>query len=74
MPNHVKFFFSQLIMAVCLFIIVTSTHANEGQPVAAVEIDSYDFGKIFDGTDIIHDFIVKNTGDADLEIQDVHAG
>jgi hypothetical protein len=74
MSDHVKFCFSQLIMALCLFIIGASAHADAGQPVASVEIYTYDFGKVLDGTDILHDFTVKNTGDADLEIKDVQAG
>jgi hypothetical protein len=53
---------------VCFFAVFTSVHASEGQPVAVVEADTYDFGEVYEGTDIIFDFIVKNTGDADLEI------
>ena len=62
------------IIAVCFFGIVTSVHAAEGKPVAVVEADSYDFGLAYEGLDVAHDFIIKNTGDAPLMIQDVKIG
>ncbi len=64
----------KIIIAVCGVGLLASAHANEGAPVATVEIDSYDFGTEFQGIDVIHDFIIKNTGHADLEIQKVKSG
>jgi len=48
--------------------------ADEGAPVAVVENGSFDFGEIYDGTDVIHDFKIQNKGDADLEIKEIKAG
>ncbi len=48
--------------------------AYEVAPVAVIESPSYDFGSVYEGIDVYHDFIVKNTGTADLEIQKVKSG
>jgi len=64
----------RFIIAVCFFVVLTSAHAGEGKPVAVPQSDTYDFGEVLAGKDVIHDFIIKNTGDADLEIKDVKAG
>ena len=64
----------RIIITICIFSILTPAHATEGKPVAVVENDSYDFGIKFEGLDVIHDYIIKNTGDADLEIVKVKAG
>ena len=64
----------RFVMAVCFFGIAASVHAGESQPVAIAEVDSYDFGLAYEGTDVNHDFIIKNTGKADLVIQAVKTG
>lgn len=64
----------RFIAVVCFLGIVTPAHATEGVPNALVEGDSHDFGSVFEGTAVIHDFIVKNTGDADLKIKNVYTG
>lgn len=62
------------VIAVCFFGIAASAHAAEGKPAAVAEVDSYDFGIVYEGADINHDFIIKNTGDAKLEIKTVKTG
>lgn len=64
----------KVIIAICFFSMLSSAHAAEEKPVAVVENDSFDFGTQFEGVDIIHDYIIKNTGDADLEILSVKSG
>jgi len=61
----------QLIVAVFFFGFITPAQASEGKPNAVLEINSYDFGFAYEGKDVIHDFIIKNTGDANLEIKAV---
>jgi hypothetical protein len=80
-PNKESIMFNQItvilfrtLIAICVVGLLTSAHATEGKPVAVVENDSYDFGFKFEGLDVIHDYIIKNTGDADLEILTVKAG
>lgn len=74
MPKRTVFSLFQFVIAVCLFGIAASAQADSGKPIAAVEIDTYDFGPAFEGSDITHDFIIKNIGDAKLEIQTVKTG
>ncbi len=74
MKNKRVIILLRIFIAVCFFGILTSTHASEGKPVASVVNDSFDFGSKFEGLDVIHDYIIKNTGSADLEIQSVKAG
>jgi len=64
----------RFVIAVCFFSIVASAHATEGKPVAVIEVDSYDFGLAYEGKDVTHDFIIKNTGNANLEIKNVKTG
>ena len=48
--------------------------AAEGKPVAVVENDSFDCGSVYEGVDVFAEFVLKNTGDADLEVTDVKSG
>jgi len=54
-------------LMVILFLII-STVANAA-PKAVVDELEYNVGEISQGKPIIHDFIVKNTGDKPLEIK-----
>ena len=64
----------RFVIAVCFFGVLTSAQANAGKPVAAVKADSHEFGLAYEGSDVTHEFIIKNTGDAPLMIQDVKTG
>lgn len=74
MFNQITVTLIRMFVVICVAGVLTSAHATEGKPVAVVENDSYDFGFKFEGLDVIHDYIIKNTGDADLEILTVKAG
>lgn len=74
MNNRIILRVFKIIIAICFFSILSSAHATEGKPVAVVENDSYDFGIKFEGIDVVHDYIIKNNGDADLEIRSVKTG
>jgi hypothetical protein len=41
---------------------------------AVLPTDSFDFGSVYEGNDIYHDFIIKNEGSADLKIINVKSG
>ena len=43
----------------------------EAHPVISLSSNSYDFGTVAQGTKVVHEFEVKNTGNADLVIQRV---
>lgn len=65
-PNVSRLF--RFVIIICFLAVLTSAHAAEAKPIAVIEADTYNFGEVYEGTDIISDFIIKNTGDADLEI------
>ena len=44
------------------------------QPHLSIDPSSHNVGEIWEGDDIIHSFIVKNTGTAQLDIKNVKAG
>ena len=69
-----RFFFMLLIVSLSVLGFMKPVQADEGAPVAVFENDSFDFGSVYEGTNVIHDFKVQNKGDADLEIKDVKAG
>ena len=74
MSNRVVHVLSQWIVVVGIVGMLAAAPAIAGTPAARVETGAYDFGTAFEGADIIHDYIIKNTGDADLEIQNVKTG
>ena len=66
-----------LILLIVSFAVVgfmAPVQADEGTPVAVVENGEFDFGEVYEGIDVVHDFVIQNKGDADLEITDVKAG
>lgn len=73
MRNRVVLIIFRAFIALFFITILASVHASESKPVAVV-IDSYDFGTEFEGVEINHDYIIKNKGDADLEIKSVKSG
>lgn len=49
--------------------------AREGaKPSAIVPESTYEFDEVVDGSQVIHDFIIQNKGDAPLDITKVKPG
>jgi hypothetical protein len=48
--------------------------AMDPNALAVIPSDSYDFGSVYEGNDVFHDFIVKNGGTSDLKIIKVKSG
>ena len=69
-----RFYFMVLIAVISVFGFLVPAQAAPGTPAAVIENVSYDFGSVYAGVDVIHDFVIQNKGDADLEIKDVKAG
>jgi hypothetical protein len=66
-----------LILLIVFFAVVgfmVPVQADEGTPVVVIENGSFDFGSVYEGVDVVHDFIIQNKGDADLEVTNVKAG
>ena len=74
MSKRIVFNLFRFVTAVCFFGIAASAHAGDGKPVAVMGVDSYDFGLAYEGRDVTHEFTIKNTGNANLEIKAVKTG
>jgi len=43
-------------------------------PIASIADPQYEFGQVSEGSTVIHDFLIKNTGTEQLTISDVKTG
>lgn len=43
-------------------------------PVAIVAESTYTFSPVPEGTEVVHDFTIKNTGNAELRVEQVKTG
>lgn len=59
------------VVWICLFL--TASIAAAG-PIITVPVDRYDFGSAAEGAEVVHDFVIRNTGDAELVISQVKTG
>jgi len=48
--------------------------AEESQAKAVISNNVFEFKPVLDGTEVIHDFIIINTGTATLEIEKIETG
>ena len=69
-----RFWLMLLIVSVAVIGFLAPAHAANGAPMAVVEQSVFDFGSVYAGNDVIHEFIIQNKGDADLEVTDVKTG
>ncbi len=65
--------FSSGIAVVLICIFLTASIVTAG-PVITVPLDQYDFGSVAEGTEVVRDFVIGNTGDAELVITHVKTG
>ncbi|MBS3809286.1 MAG: DUF1573 domain-containing protein [Desulfobacterales bacterium] len=65
--------FSALLPVFILCTALATSQALAG-PRAAVENRKHDFGSVYAGSDVIHAFVIENTGDAPLIIKSVRTG
>lgn len=63
-----------LLSVFALIGFQASVLADEAMPLAVVENSVFDFGSVYEGVDVIHDFVIQNKGTADLEVTDVKTG
>jgi hypothetical protein len=67
MQRHTK----TVILALCAALLVAASLWAAGAPKAAVVEPMKDVGNVAKGEKIVHDFAIKNDGDADLTITNV---
>jgi hypothetical protein len=48
--------------------------ASQGAPVIQIPEATFDFGEVPEGGEVAHDFKIKNTGKAELQIERVQPG
>ena len=48
--------------------------ASPNAPVLQISEATYDFGEVFEGVEVSHDFKIKNTGKGELQIEQVRPG
>jgi len=62
------------LISMLLCFLVASAAADQAAPKAVASTESYQFGTVLEGNDVVHDFVIQNTGDAALDIKDVRTG
>jgi len=73
MSNRSVFFKISLISLLVCFLALSAIAEQTG-PKAVAPTESYDFGTVLEGNDVLHDFVIQNKGDAPLDIKDVRTG
>lgn len=67
----------KLIVASLFVILLVASYSlshgdnGQNQPNVVIPDSSYKFDQIPEGTKVVHDFVIKNTGEAPLQIQKV---
>jgi hypothetical protein len=67
MQRHIK----TVILALCAALLVVASLLAAGKPKAVVAEAVNEAGAVPKGEKIVHDFVIKNEGDADLQITNV---
>jgi hypothetical protein len=67
MQRHTK----TVILALCAALLVAASVLAAGKPKATIAEPLKDVGTVSKGDKIVHDFVIKNEGDADLQITNV---
>ena len=67
-----------LLLVACTLFFTTLSFGAEDKPnrqaTAFFPEPKYDFGRVVEGTEVLHDFVIQNKGDADLYVKRVKSG
>jgi hypothetical protein len=76
MRNQKIFRAAAIAFIIAVFCLPALAQAAEstGQPKVVVDNPEYDWGSAYAGKTIVHNFVIRNEGDAPLEIKGVRAG
>jgi hypothetical protein len=70
--------FAVFFVAFCIILLETGTFGLTAQSLQAPSVfipnSRYNFSPVLDGTEITHDFVIQNKGDAPLAIEKVRTG
>jgi len=73
MKYRFKVAFLSLILLVGLSV-VSYGEVEEGQAKAVISKNVFEFEPVLDGAEVIHDFVIQNTGKDELEIEKIETG
>ena len=65
---------SNLILTWTLFAAVSFGNQEELLPSAFFPETTYEFSPVLDGTEVVHDFVIQNKGNATLKVNQVKTG
>ena len=54
--------------------VVSYGGVEEGQAKGIISNNIFEFKPVLDGTEVVHDFVIQNTGTATLEIEKIETG
>jgi hypothetical protein len=54
--------------------VLSPAAAGQAAPVASLPEKSFNFDPVVEGTEVVHDFVIQNTGNGDLKIHRVSTG
>jgi hypothetical protein len=70
--------FALFFVTFCIILVGSGTFGFSGQslqaPSAFIPNSQYTFSPVLDGTEVTHDFVIQNKGDAPLSIEKVRTG
>ena len=72
-----KYKFAVVCISLILLVglsVVAYGGMEEGQAKAVISKNVFEFQPVLDGTEVIHDFVIQNTGTATLEIEKIETG
>ncbi|MFP4226458.1 MAG: hypothetical protein ACLFRF_06990 [Desulfobacterales bacterium] len=72
--NYRSVIFKTSLISILLCFLAASAAAEQAAPNAVAPTESYQFGTVLEGNDVIHDFVIQNKGDALLDIENVRTG
>ena len=64
-----------LLFVFCLTVMAFGAQDKvKGSPSVAFPESGYEFDAVFEGIDIVHDFVIQNKGTATLDVKKVSGG
>jgi len=68
------FVFTAGILFFTMFAATAFGAQEDAQPSAFFPTTSYEFSPVLDGTQVVHEFVIQNKGNAPLKIESVRTG
>jgi hypothetical protein len=69
--------YGTLLLSMVLFVCLSAAayvETSESRAKAVISDNVYEFKPVLDGAEVIHDFVIQNTGNATLEIEKIETG